>query len=99
MPSCQFGRYRYKQLPFGTAPTGNMFQRKIDGICEELSDVFGIADNILVVGYNINGRDHKNTQQRVLHIGRKENLKLHTYKCLFRCALVPFLVRLLLCKM
>ena len=23
---CQFGRYRYKRLPFGTAPAGDMFQ-------------------------------------------------------------------------
>ena len=27
---CLFGRYRYKCLPFGTAPAGNMFQCKID---------------------------------------------------------------------
>ena len=24
--TCHFGRYRYKQLPFGAAPAGNMFQ-------------------------------------------------------------------------
>ena len=24
--ACQFGRYRYKQLSFGAAPAGNMFQ-------------------------------------------------------------------------
>ena len=27
---CQFGRYRYKQLPFGAVPAGDMFQRRID---------------------------------------------------------------------
>ena len=27
-----FGQYRYKQLPFGAAPAGDMFQRKIDEI-------------------------------------------------------------------
>ena len=26
--ACQFGRYRYKRLPFGAAPAGDMFQRK-----------------------------------------------------------------------
>ena len=25
MSACQFGRYRYKQLPFGAAPAGDMF--------------------------------------------------------------------------
>ena len=28
--ACQFGWYRYKRLPFGAAPTGDMFKRKID---------------------------------------------------------------------
>ena len=23
---CQFGRYKYKRLPFGAAPAGDMFQ-------------------------------------------------------------------------
>ena len=26
---CQFGRYRYKHLPFGTAQEGAMFERKL----------------------------------------------------------------------
>ena len=30
--ACQFGRYRYKRLPFGPACAGYMFQRKIDKI-------------------------------------------------------------------
>ena len=30
--ACQFGRNRYKWLPFGAAPEGDMFQRKIDEI-------------------------------------------------------------------
>ena len=33
MFTCQFGRYRYKSLPFGAAPAGDMFQKKIDKIC------------------------------------------------------------------
>ena len=28
--SCPFGRYQYKQLLFRVAPTGNMFQQKIE---------------------------------------------------------------------
>ena len=30
--ACQFGRYKYKRLLFGAAPTVDMFQRKIDEI-------------------------------------------------------------------
>ena len=47
----QFGRYRYKWLPFGAAPAGDMFQRKIDEIFKDMPNVFGIADDILVAGY------------------------------------------------
>ena len=34
-----------------------MFQRKIDEIFKGLPNVFGIADDILVVGYDIDGKD------------------------------------------
>ena len=44
--ACQFGRYRFKRLPFGLAPTGDMFQCKIDDIFKDLPNVFGIVDDI-----------------------------------------------------
>ena len=47
---CQFGRYRYKWLPFGAALAGDMFQRKTDKKFEELPKILSIADDILVVG-------------------------------------------------
>ena len=56
--ACQFGRYRYNRLPFGAVSTGNMFQGKIVEIFKDLSNVFGIVDGILDVGYNCVGKDH-----------------------------------------
>ena len=44
--ACQFGRYHYKHLPFGTAPVSDMFQHKIDEIFSDMPNVFGIADDI-----------------------------------------------------
>ena len=41
--ACQFGRYRYKKLPFGAALAGPMFQRKIDEVFKDLPNVFGIG--------------------------------------------------------
>ena len=32
--------------------------KKIDEICKKLPNVFGIADDILVAGYDIDGKDH-----------------------------------------
>ena len=57
MFACQIGRYRYKRLPFGAAPAGNMFQRKIDGILKERPNAFGTVDDLLVVGYEADGKD------------------------------------------
>ena len=54
---CQFGRYIYKRLLFGEAPTGNMFQQKIDEIFKYLPNICGIMDDILVAGYDGDGKD------------------------------------------
>ena len=59
--ACQFGRHRYKRLPFGMTPAEDMFQRAIDEIFKDLPNVYGIADDILVVGYDIDGKDHDDT--------------------------------------
>ena len=83
----QFGRYRYKYLPFRA---GNMFQHKIDEIFNDMPNVFGIADDILVVGYDNNGRDHDETVCKVLQTCSKVKLKLNKDKCHLRCTSVPF---------
>ena len=35
-----------------------MFQQKIDDILKDLLNVFGITDDILIVGYDVDGKDH-----------------------------------------
>ena len=64
--ACHFGQCRYKQLSFGAAPEGDMFKRKIDEIFKDMPNVFGIADDILVVGYEDKFRDHADTVHNVL---------------------------------
>ena len=59
--ACQVGRFRYKRLLFGAATAGDIFQRKIDKMFKNLPNVFHIADDILVVGYDSDGMDHDNT--------------------------------------
>ena len=90
MFACPFGRYRYKCLPFGAVPVGNMFQCKIDETCNDVPNVFGIADNILVIGYEKYGRDHDETVNKVLKHCQDVNLKLNKEKCPFRCMAIPF---------
>ena len=38
-----------------------MFQWKIDETFKDIPNVFGIADNILVIGYNKDGTDYDET--------------------------------------
>ena len=45
---CPYGRYWYKCLPFRAVPVGNMFQHKINEIFNDMPNIFGIADDILV---------------------------------------------------
>ena len=62
-----------------------MFQRKIDELFQGLPTVFGIADNILIAGFDDLERDHDATIDKVLRICRKANLKVNKDNCLFRC--------------
>ena len=88
--ACPFGRYRYKHLPFGATLAGNMFQHKIDKIFNDMPNVFGIADDILVIGYNKDGTDHNEAVYNALRQCQDVNLKLNKDKCHFRCMSIPF---------
>ena len=88
--ACPFGRYRYKQLPFGAALAGDMFQCKIDEIFNDMPNVFGIAGDILVIGYDKDGADHDEAVYKVLKQCQDVNLKLNREKCHFRCTSIPF---------
>ena len=91
--ACQFGRYRYKRLPFGAVPVGDMFRRKIDEIFKDLPNEFVIADEILVVGYDVDGKDHDDMLQTVLQICKQVNLTLNKDKGHLRCTSVLFVVK------
>ena len=45
----------YIPLPFITISVGDLFKYKIDDIFIELTNVFGIANDILIVGYDADG--------------------------------------------
>ena len=75
MFACPFGRYRYKHLPFGAALVGDMFQHKIDEIFNDIPNVFSIADDILVIGYDKDGTDHDKAVYKVLRWWQDVNLK------------------------
>ena len=67
MFACLFGRYHYKHLPFRAVPEGDMFQRKIDKIFNDMPNVVGIADDFLVTGYDKDGADHNKAVYKELN--------------------------------
>ena len=69
---------------------GNMFQCKIDEMFNDMLNVFGIADDILVIGYDKNGADHNKAVYSVLRQCQRVNLKLNKEKCYFRYTSIPF---------
>ena len=51
---------------FGAVPAGDMLQCKIYKIVSDMPNVFGITDDILVIGYNADGADHDAAVHKVL---------------------------------
>ena len=45
---------------------GNIFQCKTDENFSDMHNIFGMADDILVIGYDENGADHDATVLKVL---------------------------------
>ena len=55
-----------------------------------MPNVFGIADDILVIGYDKEGADHDEAVYNALRQCQDVNLKLDKEKCHFRCTSIPF---------
>ena len=88
--SCPFGRYIYMTLSFGVAQVGYMFPKKIGELFSGIQNVFSIADDILIAGFDEQGKDHNTTLDKVLRVCRQANVKLNKDKCLFTCTSIPF---------
>ena len=67
-----------------------MFQCKIDKIFNDIPNVFGITDDILVIGYDKNGADHDKAVHKMLWRCKEVNLKLNKEKYHFRYTSIPF---------
>ena len=77
MFACHFSWYTFTRLPLGVVPVSDMFQQKIDEIFKGLSNLFGTADDMFIIGYDADSRDHDKTLRQVIQICQPENLKLN----------------------
>ena len=90
-----YGRYRYLRMPFGISSAPEEFQRRMHMICQDLSGVAVIADNILVYGSGSTEeeyrQDHDANLKRFLQRAREANLKLNKHKLRLRLKEVAFM--------
>ena len=63
-----FSRYCFPRLSIRVAPTGDMFKGKIEETFKGPPNVFGIVDDILIVWYDADGRDHNRKLKQVRQI-------------------------------
>ena len=61
-----------------------MLQKKKPDLFSSMPNVFGNADDILILGFDEQAKDHDETLDYICWICRQENLKLNKDKCLFQ---------------
>ena len=59
-------RYQSIRVPFRTALVRDIFQKKIDELFSNMSNVIGITDDILIAGFDEWGRDYRKMVGKVL---------------------------------
>ena len=70
-----------------------MVNKNIDKLLNDIPNVFGITDDILIAGFDADGRNHVERLEQVLCRLSHANLKLNKEKCLFSWACTPFLAK------
>ena len=86
----EYGRFRFTIMPFGITVAGDVFQRKLDTIFGNLSQVACIADDIIVVGYKADHSDHDTAFTRLLQTAHENNVKLNFEKLQYKQTQMDF---------
>ena len=86
----EYGRFRFTIMPFGITIAGDVFQRKLDTIFGNLSQVACITDDIIIVGYKADHSDHDTAFTSLLQTARENNVKLNFEKLQYKQTQVDF---------
>ena len=86
----EYGRFRFTIMPFGITVAGDVFQRKLDTIFGNLSQVACIADDIIIMGYKADHSDHDTAFTRLLQTAHENNVKLNFEKLQYKQTQVDF---------
>ena len=88
--NCSLGRYRFTRMPFGISVAGDVFQRKLDECIGDIRNVYCIADDIMVVGYEEDHSDHDKALTNLFQRAEKCNLKFNLDKIQYKKKEVSF---------
>ncbi|UYV70739.1 K02A2.6-like, partial [Cordylochernes scorpioides] len=83
------GLFAFKRLPYGVAVAPNKFQREMDNLFADMSEVACYIDDILVAGKD--HRDHEQKLELVFKRLQEKGLRLNKDKCKFAVNAVEYL--------
>ena len=83
-----YGCYCYLRVHMGTSLSSDVYQFKIDEIFEDISQCVGIADDIVIFGYD--DHDHDKTLYNVLDRAHEVGMKFNPDKCEFKKDSISF---------
>ena len=71
-----FGRYRFKQTPFGISSALEVFQKKNEAIFGDIDSVEIIFDDIIIAAAD--EREHDEVMRKLLQRARQANVKFNS---------------------
>lgn len=94
-----FGRFKWKRMPFGISPAGEVFQQRLDQAIDGLDGVRTVADDILITG---NGatmedaiQDHDKKLKKLFECCRAKQIKLNRDKIELKKTSMPYIGHIL----
>ena len=82
----KYGRYSYLRVPMDASLSSDVYQYKVDEIFEDIPQCVGIADDMVIFGYN----DHDATLYSVLDRASDVGMKFNPEKCVFKQESISF---------
>ena len=74
----------------GVNLSSDVYQYQIDQTFEKVKQCTGIADDLIISGFDDNGDDHDKTLREVLNIAKTTSMHFNPDKCIFKQKKIPF---------
>lgn len=83
-----FGRYKFNRLPFGIVVSHDIFQKRLDEVYKNITNVHVIEDDIIVCGAN--EAEHDCVFENMMQATRAANTGLNSTKLQYKQSSVKF---------